>query len=146
MAEDDDDALRLESDHEASGRTAIVSDEGDSVWLYLTAPDGAELSRDCWLFNKPSAPAEPKVDQYGEQSLPPPAPASLIRPEGVGACPPEEAFDIVWSADGESVLVRLRGAALGMICAGYERGFSCHLQAECGWGQPFDDELMQRTF
>jgi hypothetical protein len=53
----------------ASGRRAKFSEEVDSVWL-LTVSGSGRPERDCWLFNTPSAPAEPDMEVYRARSSP----------------------------------------------------------------------------
>ena len=72
----------LTQEHERSGRTAIVADEGDSVWLYLTEPHAATIAADCWLFNRIAAPSAEvlhvRLDDYRARALPLPAPADTV--------------------------------------------------------------------
>jgi hypothetical protein len=63
-----------------------VSDEGDSIWLYLTGPDSERPVRDFWLLNTPAAAAEPDRTRYRESKRSPPAPASIIDRHGVQDC------------------------------------------------------------
>jgi hypothetical protein len=143
---EDGEVLCLESDCEASGRIAIVSDEGDSVWLYLTRTSGDDFERDCWLFNKPSAPGMPDLDRYQADSVPPPAPAEYIDAAGTRECPSEERFQLQWSDDGESALLLLDGVPLGLVSSQEEHGVSRYLLRESGWGRPWDGALVQRLF
>jgi len=143
---DDDEPLALEFDSEASGRTAVIADEGDSIWLYLTHPSQAEFVRDCWLFNKPSAPAEPDPERYEAQSLPPPAPAQLIEPAGVRPCPDEASFRVRWSADGHGVAVLVDGVVVGVAAMALEGGMSRYLRAAGPWGEPWDEARLNALF
>lgn len=136
---DEDEELTLEFDSEASGRTAVIADEGDSVWVYLTRPDDAAIERDGWLFNKPSAPAEPEPDDYQAQGTPPPAPARFIVSDGTRALPEPRSFGVRWSSDGHTALVLLDGLAIASVSASEERGMSRYLREACGWGVPWDD-------
>ena len=140
----DDESLWLEFDSEASGRSAIVEDMGDSVWLFLTPPGESGIERDCWLFNKPSAPAEPDLAKYESESLPPPAPASLVHAEGTREVPAEERWSARWSDDGNSVVVAVDGIDLGVASISEEHGMSRYLEQECGWGRPWDDAVLKR--
>lgn len=141
-----DEELWLEFDCEASGRTAIIEDLGDSVWLFLTPPDESSIERDCWLFNKSSAPAEPEVERYRARSLPPPVPAALRHPEGTRDVPAEERFGARWSDDGDSVIISVDGGDVGMASAVQELGMSRYLLEACGWGEPWDDAVIKRLF
>ena len=136
---DEDDALLLEFDNEASGRTAVIADEGDSVWLYLTHPSEEEIEQDCWLFNLPTAPAEPDPAAYEAQSAPPPAPAQFITPEGTRALPQERSLRVRWSRDGHTVAAVLDGVTIGLASIREDHGVSRYLRQACPWGKPWDD-------
>lgn len=143
---DDDESLLLEFDNEASGRTALVADEGDSVWLYLTHSAQSEIERDCWLFNTPGAPDEPDPAEYEAQSSPPPAPQHFITEQGKRAVPEERQFRVRWSADGNSVAVLLDGAPLGIATMTEERGISRYLKEPGAWGRPWDQARFVALF
>lgn len=59
------DKLWVSSKHSLSGRSAIVADEGESVWLYLTAATSSDVPptpvADRWLFNQVDAPTTAEV-------------------------------------------------------------------------------------
>jgi hypothetical protein len=143
---DDDESLCLELDCETSGRSAIIEDMGDSVWLFLTPPGESGIDRDCWLFNKASARAQPDLEEYESESLPPPVPLNLIHPEGTREVPAEERWSARWSDDGHSVVVAVDGVDLGVASMSEEHGMSRYLLEECGWGRPWDDAVMKRLF
>ncbi|MDH5674303.1 MAG: hypothetical protein OEZ06_19270 [Myxococcales bacterium] len=125
-----------------SERTAVVAEEQDSVWLYLTEPDGEQPTHDCWILNTPAAPDEPDLQRYEEARSPPPAPRRLIEAEGKRAVPESSSWEFLWSDDGETVAVSLDGELLGLISSEIERGFSRHLREDSAWGNAWDDELL----
>jgi hypothetical protein len=139
------DELWVSDTSPVSGRSAIVESAGDSVWLYLTAPDGESIAADCWLFNRVPAPAS--VAAYRNAGGPPPAVAVVVgdgahRLEAIGAA----RVTFRWSPDGESVAALVDGVVLGFIAAGRRHGHSRHLRADGPWGAPFDAELYRATF
>jgi hypothetical protein len=71
-----------------SGRTAVISEEVESVWLYLTGRGSRRPERDCWLFNTAAAPADPDMDLDEEQSARPERPLGLDLGRGPGLCGP----------------------------------------------------------
>jgi hypothetical protein len=144
--DDDNDGLWLELDCESSGRVAIIEDLGDSVWVFLTPPGESSIEQDCWLFNKPSAEADPDLERYRKRSMPPPVPAQLLRPEGKREVPAEERFSARWSKDGNSVVIAIDGVDVALASASLERGMSRYLLEECGWGTPWDDAVLKRLF
>jgi hypothetical protein len=127
------------SENAVSRRTAVVADEGDSIWMYLTEPDGATIVADCWLFNRIPAPTdlelEARAPAYRARSEPPPATADVTTPDAFHAGPLAD-LRIVWSADGDSVAAWVDHQLVGFIAGAGPRGYSVHLTAECDWGRP----------
>jgi len=103
------DELLVSFRSEVSGRTVVVSDEGDSVWGYLTRAGTLQPERDCWLFNTPEAPLSPDISEYRRTRRPPPAPAAMVGPGGVQDPPRAERWSVRWSQAGESVAIALDG-------------------------------------
>jgi hypothetical protein len=126
----------------ASGRTAVVSEDEDSVWLYLTAPGSGRRERDCWLFNKPSAPPDPDMSTYRAQSAPPPAPASEILPGGVQEPAAPERWSFTWSARGDAVVVSVDGLPIGFSSMKQRRGLLRYLAQSGPWGETWDEGLV----
>ena len=141
-----DDPLFLCFESAVSERTALVADEGDSVWLYLTRPGATDVERDCWLFNKPSAARAPDFSTYEAADLPPPAPADIIVPGGVSDVPDEEHWSVRWSEDGETVAVAIDEVEIGVVSASEPRGFARYLSAASPWGNPWDPALLKQLF
>jgi hypothetical protein len=141
----------LSREHQQSGRTAIIADEGDSVWLYLTEPHATAIAADCWLFNRivaPSAAAlQARLGEYRAQALPPPAPADTVGPRGLRELPLEpDSVALTWSATGDAVAAWVEGELVGFIGPGDRRGHSRHLLAEGPWGAPLDLGLFLHLF
>ena len=124
----------------------MIADEGDSVWVYLTLPDDSAIERDCWLFNKTSAPAEPETDDYEAEGTPPPAPARFIVEAGARALPEERRFRVRWSKDGHAAVVLLDGTPIGVVSAGEKSGMARYLREKCPWGRPWDDAQFNVLF
>jgi len=137
--------------HKRSRRTAIVTDEGDSVWLYLTEPSALTIVADCWLLNRVlTSSAQPMLPPFGDyraQALPPPAPADVVGPNALrkGPLKPTD-VDVTWSANGEAAAAWVDGELVGFIAPGERRGYSRHLQVRGPWGAPLDAELFRRFF
>jgi hypothetical protein len=119
---------------------ALIADEGESTWLYLTAPGTQRIERDCWLFNTPTSPSSPDLALYAAQRRPPPAPRTLIDPGGVRATPSAERWSVRWSADGEAVAVAVDGEPIGFVRASDHRGFARFLREASAWGNPWDND------
>jgi hypothetical protein len=132
----------LTSRSSSSRRTAIVCEEEDSVWLYLTAPDSETPERDCWLLNKPSASPNPDMEAYRARSAPPPAPARFISPEGVRELPPRDRWTFRWSEAGDAVLVAVDGRPIGFVGLAYPRGISRYVVRDTPWGSTWNEEAV----
>jgi hypothetical protein len=145
--------VRVSERHPDSGRTAIIADEGDSVWLYLTDADGEEVTADCWLMNRIPAPRYAKLaetdgaERYRGEGLPPPAIAEVVA-EGAFRSTPLEAARcrFTWAANGESVAAYYETVLLGFIERGEPRGFSRFLRVPSPWGEPLDLERFAQLF
>jgi hypothetical protein len=127
-----------------SRRWAVVADEGDSVWLYLTEPDRQRPVADCWLLN--TIPAPDDVSAYRSAKSAPAATREFAGAGAHGVCPDARAVRFQWSSDGESVAVFVAEELLGFIASGQRRGFSRHLIAEGPFGHPLDQQLYSRVF
>lgn len=144
-----EEAFWLSSEHQGSLRSAIVADEGESLWLYLTEPGGGEIAADCWLFNRVPSPTRDELKarraEYAAAGQPPPAAADVVD-EGallVGALDASRVA-IEWAPDGEAVAVSVDGALAGVITSAERRGYSAHLRDACPWGRPLSRELRAR--
>ena len=138
------DELLVSFRSEVSGRTVFVSDEGDSVWGYLTHAGTLQPERDCWLFNTPGAPLSPDISEYRSTQRPPPAPAVMVGAGGVQDLPSAERWSVRWSRAGQSVAIALDGLDIGVIAAAERRGISRHLTQSGPWGGRWDDVLVAR--
>jgi hypothetical protein len=137
--------------HDRSLRTAIVTDEGDSVWLYLTHPDELRIAADCWLLNRaaalPSDVLRSRFEEYRSQALPPPAPAEAVGPDSLRTGVLEAAdVTVAWSRAGEAVAVWVDEQPVGYISPGARRGHSRHLAAAGPWGEHWDEAEFRRLF
>ena len=145
--------LRLSERHPTSRRTAIIADEGDSVWLYLTEAGGEAVTADCWLVNRVPAPRYAELaekegaERYRDEGLPPPAIAEVVA-EGAFHPGPLEATRcrFAWSSSGHSVAAYYQTELLGFIARGEPRGFSRFLRVASPWGEPLDLERFVEVF
>lgn len=143
--------FRISSEHETSRRAALIAEEGESVWLYLTEPGGGQIVADCWLFNRVPAPSGEEVRarraEFRERGVPPPASQEVIDQAALLGGPLDESrASFVWSADGEAVAAWLDGQLAGFIAPGESRGYSAHLRTRSPWGQPLLVERYDQLF
>jgi hypothetical protein len=145
--------LRVTERHPDSLRTAIIADEGDSIWLYLTSAGSEEVIADCWLMNRIPAPpyatlAEAEgAERYRDEGVPPPAIAEVVADGAFRTTPLEAArCRFAWAANGESVAAYYGSELLGFIARGEPRGFSKFLRLPSPWGEPLDLERFVAVF
>ena len=104
--------------HPLSRRWAVVEDDGDVAWLYLTAPESVKPAAACFLYNQSDAPA----GQSGNS------------------------IHFRWSIDGNSVAVLFSDLIMGFIVDAKRPGFSHMLKVEGALGSPMDTALYERIF
>ena len=145
--------IRVSERHPGSHRTAIIADEGDSVWLYLTDASGEGITADCWLVNRIPAPRYAELaetegaERYRGEGLPPPAIAEVVAEGAFRAAPLDAArCRFTWAANGESVAAYYETELLGFIAHGEPRGFSRFLRVASPWGEPLDLERYAEVF
>jgi hypothetical protein len=136
--------LFLSVQHPESMRHAIVSDEGASVWLYLTEPASSRPSADCWLFNTIPAPTD--LSNFQSRNGPPPAIQQFATPSSQRQPPNPTEVTFLWSSDGHSIALLIKGELFGFICAGDRKGFSKNLLTSGPWGAPVDATLYTAIF
>ena len=130
--------------HPVSGRAALLEEDGDSCWLYLTAPGDAHLVADCWLYN--CRVFERAELRTWDRSRPPPAPRELVGPAAVFGRAQRGRLTLRWSTDGGAVAALLDGQPLGYIAPDTRRGCHRALAAAGPWGAPFDEDQYGRLF
>jgi hypothetical protein len=147
------DGLHVSERHPTSHRTAIIVDEGDSVWLYLTDASGEGVTADCWLMNRIPAPPYAELaenegaERYREEGLPPPAIAEVVAEGAFHPAPLEAArCRFTWSSNGESVAAYYETELVGFIARGEPRGFSRFLRVASPWGEPLDLDRYAEVF
>lgn len=136
--------LFLSAQHPKSRRHAIVSDEGASVWLYLTEAASSRPFADCWLFNTIPAPTD--LSNFQSRNGPPPATQQFAAPSSQRQPPNPTEVTFHWSFDGHSVALFIHGELLGFMCADNKKGFSKNLLASGPWGFPIDTTLYTTVF
>jgi hypothetical protein len=129
--------------HPNSLRTALVADEGASVWLYLTEADSLRPIADCWLFNTVPTPTNL---QNVKPDGPPPATGQFAVPNAQLGVPAPEQVHFQWSLDGQSVAAYVQDELLGFIIAGQKSGFSKHLHTTGPFGSQLDNAQFKNFF
>ena len=114
--------LFLSDHHAQSLRRAVVEDDGDVAFLYLTAPHLTKIAASAWIYNRTSSAFE--------------------------ACRDVAATDwaFLWSKDGHSVAVLADDFPLACIINAANPGYSRGLTAPTSLGLTWDDITYARVF
>ncbi len=128
-----------------SGRTAVIREEIDSVWLYLSGPGEARPDVACWVVNTIDAPPAPDFAAYRSQSAPPPLPASRL-----AATPPDPArgdWSLLWSQDGHAVAALLNERPVAFVVGDRPRGYARYVKGGADpWALPWDEDTFTTVF
>ena len=128
-----------------SRRTAIVREEVDSVWLYLSRPGETRPEVACWVVNTIDAPRVPDFAAYRNQSAPPPLPATQLA--GTPPDPRQGDWSLRWSRDGHAVTALLDEHPIAFVVAGRSRGYARYVKAGADpWALPWDEDLFATVF
>jgi hypothetical protein len=134
--------LFASAQHPGSRRWAVVEDDGQAAWLYLTGPDSKKPVNSCFLYNR----AQSQADSTLVRGDAPVVPGRYLVSGAAQLPPSPSAVHIRWSNDRESVAVLFGGVLMGFLAKGERYGFS-KLLAEAGpFGSPLDAALYERTF
>lgn len=139
-----DEDLFLQDQHPASGRCAILDDDGTSAWLYLRETNSVKPIADAWVYNRIVAPSATEIQSY--RGRPPPAVQGYASEAALCPVPAMHEWSFLWSSDGESVAVLKNGEAVAFIVAGTRGGYSRELIQDGPWGHPWSEETFRATF
>ena len=127
-------------------RWAILEDNGNSAWLYLTKSGTQQPEKDAFVYS-PIQPAESfDVEEIKEKGTPPILPKELATDSSVILNAKSKEFSFNWSKDGESVSVLYKGKPISMIVKGTERGYSTSLSKNGFFGLPWDQSVYDKNF
>ena len=139
-----DEILFLEDEHPASGRFAILEDDGTSAWLYVTEPGSRKPAADAWVYNRIAPPTAEAIQSY--RGGPPPAAQSYASETALCEDPSAHEWSFVWSSDGEAVAVLKDGQPVACIVLGQKGGYSRELLKDGRWGHPWSATLFRQKF
>jgi hypothetical protein len=109
--------LFLSDLNQFSLRGAIVEDDGETGYLYLTEPGSSRIAAAAWIYNRGSISDPVRVD-----------------------------WTIIWGNRGDSVAVLADGLALACIIDAGNPGFSRGLVADAGVGHVWDENRFAHAF
>ena len=130
--------LFLSDQNAHSLRHAVVEDDGDVAYLYLTAPQLTTVDAAAWIYNRANF-----------RVIPPPASgAESFDRTASGACPNPAASDwtFLWSHDGQSVAVLADGFPMACIINATNPGYSRGLAASNSLGNAWNNGVYAQIF
>ena len=139
------DEIFISDVHPLSNRWAILDDNGNSAWLYLSAPGVQQPEKDAFAYSPVEPVAELNIDAI-RQGIPPILTRELASSDAVIRSMDTAQVNFVWAADGESVAIAYQGRLLAMIVSGSERGYSAALAKDGEFGQPWDESVFEQHF
>jgi hypothetical protein len=128
---------------EDSHRHAILADDGRTGILFLHAPSDdpahtGQVEATCFAFNRVD-PIEPsEVPRYRPE--PPPIARGYASNVAVCRWPMAHAWEMVWSLDGEAVVLMRNREPWAIVSLAQPRGLSKAIQTPGPWGHPWSDE------
>ena len=138
------DDLFLTDQNKVSRRFAVLEDDGNCAWLYLTEPDSRRPVADAWVYNRIEAPSTNDIKSYMGRA--PPAAVGYVGNLAQCLEPQSHNWTFLWSVNGESVAIAKDGEPMAYILAGEKRGYSRELIKVGPWGSPWSVELFRKTF
>ena len=136
--------LFLSEQNTVARRYAVLKDDGQTGWLYLTHPDATQPMADVWVFNRVPPPRHEQIRSYAPS--PPPAPVGYAGDFGLIEAPLKFRWLFIWSDDGEAVAVAKDGHPIAFILASRKHGFSRNLMRDGRWGMMWSEEAFEKTF
>jgi hypothetical protein len=100
-----------------SSRHAVIEDDGEVAYLYLTERGRQNIVASAWIYSRTNFPD-----------------------------PTERDWTFLWSDDGESVAVLADGHPLACIVGAVGPGYSRELEAGSSLGHAWDDTTYARVF
>lgn len=134
----------LSAQHPGSRRWAVVEDDGQAGWLYLTEPDIPKPVAHCWLYNRVRYIEPAQIEEY--RGAAPPAPRGIARDEGVKNQIVPSLISFRWTRDGHSVACLHAESPLGFIVDAKSPGCGRYLIKSSPWGEPWDQGHYEALF
>jgi hypothetical protein len=143
-----DDTFIVTSYSAASRRHAILADDGRTGILYLHAPSDdpgrtAAVEATSFAFNRIDPIDVEDVPNY--RPGPPPIAKGYASPDAICREPGGHEWQLLWSADGESVALLRDGVPWAVASVAERRGFSKAIQVAGPWGRPWSVDVYSAT-
>jgi hypothetical protein len=140
----DEEGLFLCEQHPLTRRHAVLEDDGQTIWLYLTVPDSPKPVTDVWVYNRVPAHSVEKTSSFAPS--PPPVPVGYAGEGGLLIDPQSHVWAFVWSSDGEAVALEKDGESVAFVRAGQKPGFSRQLVKDGPWGHAWSEGEYRAIF
>ena len=136
------------AEHAKSQRHAVLDEEGDVAYLYLTEPKVPRPEADVIAFSTGRLLTESEAKKVAEQGAPPPLTIAAASKEAIVADAKASEFTFVWKPDGESVCLLHKGRPVAMIVrvGSTFTGYSRAIAREGSYGKPWSDETFKAVF
>lgn len=118
------DQIFLNSKNALSGRTAILEDDGQVAYLYLTAPSSTKIERDVILYMRIQPITEGEWKKIMATKSTPRLPINMASTTAVIEDPAEREFEFRWSQDGSAVAALRHGVPLAFTSVNERLGYS----------------------
>jgi hypothetical protein len=138
--------IYVDSKNPTSHRCAILEDDGRTAFLYLTATNTVRPERDIVVYCRDQPAAKVDWKEVERTGKPPPLTQDDASEKAVIKSPQKADFALVWSGDGESVLVLYRKTPWAMIVGGQTKGYSKALKRDGAFGLPWDQKAYEQAF
>ena len=136
----------VESFHNESRRHAILELEGSVAYLYLTRVESLSPEKEVAVFSTGEL-VEPEVAvAAAKEGIPPPLVARYASDYAVYPADVFWKLKLLWSEDGSSVAVLLRGDPIAYVSIQEKFGKSKALSVTSFFGEPWSDESYKRAF
>jgi len=103
---------------------AIVEDDGQVAYLYLTAPLSMQIERDVILYMRVQPISQAEWKKLGESKSTPLLTIDIASPTAVIQDPAESEFEFRWSRDGNSVALLYHDQPLAFTSTTEKLGYS----------------------
>ena len=130
----------------ASGRYAILEDDGKTAFLYLTEPNALKPIRDAVVYSRVAPVSKVDWERIKTTGDTPQLPADLAGPSAVILSPKASRFKLKWSRDGQSVAVLLDGSPMAMATMNEKIGYSKAVKKDSPLGRVWDQQRYQALF
>lgn len=136
--------LFLSEQHPLSGRHVVLEDDGQTIWLYLTAHDSIKPVTDVWVYNRSNSDNPNRRDF--DKASPPVAGQAVCMDSGCMEAPHTHRWSLVWSSDGEAAAVLVDAIPVAFVRSQEKPGFSRQVKRDCAFGRAWSECEYLRTF